>query len=317
MIKAIVTGGAGFIGSNLSEFLLNKGWYVKVIDNLSTGREENISHLLDLENFKFLKGDIRDTNFLKSEFSGFDYVFHQAAIPSVAKSVNDPITSNENNITGTLSVLVAARDSGVKRVIYAASSSVYGDTPTLPKVETMRPNPKSPYALTKYVGEEYCRIFYEIYGVETVCLRYFNIFGPKQNPNSQYAAVIPKFITAALNGERPVVFGDGKQTRDFTFIENVLYANYLASQADVSCCGKSYNIACGERISLLDLLKKIEESLNVKLSPIFSDPRPGDVKHSLADISLAKECLGYIPLVKFDRGLEKSIEWYREKNIGS
>ncbi len=317
MIKAIVTGGAGFIGSNLAEFLLSKGWFVKVIDNLSTGRRENIKHLEENKDFKFIEGDIKNTDFLKEEFKNFDFVFHQAAIPSVAKSVNDPETSNDNNITGTLSVLIAARDMGIKRVIYAASSSVYGDTPTLPKVESMRPNPKSPYALTKYVGEEYCRIFFEIYGLETLSLRYFNIFGPKQNPNSQYAAVIPKFITAALRGERPVVYGDGLQSRDFTYIENVLVANFLASQADVKCCGKSYNIACGERVSLLELLKKIENLMNVKLDPIFSDPRPGDVKHSLADISMAKDCIGYKPVVKFDEGLKKALDWYKEKHSGS
>jgi len=315
--KVIVTGGAGFIGSNLSEFFLNRGWVVKVIDNFSTGREENISHLKQFENFTLVEGDIKDAEFLKREFEGYEMVFHEAAIPSVAKSVKDPMTSNENNIKGTLSTLIAARESGIKRVIYAASSSVYGDTPTLPKIESMPPNPKSPYALTKFVGEEYCRIFNEIYGLETISLRYFNIFGPRQDPNSQYAAVIPKFVTAALKGERPVIFGDGLQSRDFTFIENVLHANFLAANAPESCCGKSYNVACGERITLLDLLKEIENILNVKLNPIFSDPRPGDVKHSLAEISRAKECFGYTPVVNLKEGLKKTIKWYKEKYFGS
>ena len=308
-MKYVITGGAGFIGSNIVEALLQKGEEVVVIDDLSTGKLENIKPFLD--RITFVEGSILDLELLKRYFKGADYVLHQAAIPSVPRSVADPLASNEANISGTLKVLIAARDCGVKRVVCAGSSSAYGDTPTLPKVETMEANPLSPYALTKVAGEKYCQIFYKICGIETVVLRYFNVFGPKQDPDSPYAAVIPKFALATMADKQPTIFGDGLTSRDFCYIQNVINANLLACTApDVA--GEVFNIACGERTTLLQLAEKIADHLGKDIKPLHKEERTGDVKHSLADISKAKRLLGYEVAVSFDAGLKKTVEWYKE-----
>ncbi len=306
-MKVVVTGGAGFIGSNLAEELLKKH-EVTVIDNLSTGRIENLDQIIDKINF--IEGSITDLSLLKEAFAGSDTVFHQAAIPSVQRSVDNPIASNEANVEGTLKVLVAARDCNVRKTVYASSSSAYGDTPMLPKREDMKPNPKSPYAISKLAGEYYCRVFSEVYGLKTACLRYFNVYGPRQNPESQYAAVIPRFITRVLAHEPPVIYGDGKQTRDFTFVKDVVKANILAMQSPAEGV---FNIACGQRVSLNELAGKIMEITGIKLDPIYDEPRQGDVKDSLADISEARRELGYEPDFNLDSGLEETIRWFRKK----
>lgn len=306
----LITGGAGFIGSNIAYELVEKGNNVKIIDNLATGKKENISGILD--RVKFIQGDIKSLGLLKNSMEDVDYVLHQAAIPSVPRSIKDPILSNDSNINGTLNVLIAARDCGIKRVVYASSSSVYGDTPTLPKKEDMTPNPKSPYAVTKLTGEYYCKVFYEVYGLETVCLRYFNVFGARQDPKSEYAAVIPKFITAMLHDNRPEVYGDGLQTRDFSYIENVVDANILSCKAK-NAPGQVFNIACGERTTLNNLIDVLNEILNKDIKPIYTNTRPGDIKHSLADVSKAREVLGYNPKYNLKQGLEKTIEWYKKQ----
>lgn len=305
-MRVVVTGGAGFIGSNLAEELLKKH-EVTVIDNLSTGRIENLDQIIDKINF--IEGSITDQDLLKEAFSGSDTVFHQAAIPSVQRSVDNPIASNEANVEGTLKVLVAARDCNVRKVVYASSSSAYGDTPTLPKKEEMKPNPKSPYAISKLAGEYYCRVFSEVYGLKTACLRYFNVYGPRQNPESQYAAVIPRFITRVLANSPPVIYGDGKQTRDFTFVKDVVKANILAMQSPAEGV---FNIACGQRVSLNELAGKIMKITGVKLDPIYDEPRQGDVRDSLADISSARDKLGYRPDFDLDSGLEETIRWFRK-----
>ena len=305
-MKVVVTGGAGFIGSNLAEELLKKH-EVTVIDNLSTGRIENLDQIIDKINF--IKGSITDLDLLREAFLGSDTVFHQAAIPSVQRSVDNPIASNEANVEGTLKVLVAARDCNVRKVVYASSSSAYGDTPTLPKKEEMKPNPKSPYAISKLAGEYYCRVFSEVYGLKTACLRYFNVYGPRQNPASQYAAVIPRFITRVLAHEPPVIYGDGKQTRDFTFVKDVVKANILAMQSPAEGV---FNIACGQRVSLNELAGKIMKITGIKLDPIYDEPRQGDVRDSLADISSAGDKLGYRPDFCLDSGLEETIRWFRK-----
>ena len=306
-MKVVVTGGAGFIGSNLAEELLKKH-EVTVIDNLSTGRIENLDQILDKINF--IKGSITDLDLLREAFLGSDTVFHQAAIPSVQRSVDNPIASNEANVEGTLKVLVAARDCNVRKVVYASSSSAYGDTPTLPKKEEMKPNPKSPYAISKLAGEYYCRVFSEVYGLKTACLRYFNVYGPRQNPESQYAAVIPRFITRVLAHEPPVIYGDGTQTRDFTFVKDVVKANILAMQSPAEGV---FNIACGQRVSLNELAGKIMEITGIKLETIYDEPRQGDVRDSLADISSAGDKLGYAPDFDLDCGLEETIKWFKKK----
>ena len=305
-MKVVVTGGAGFIGSNLAEELLKKH-EVTVIDNLSTGRIKNLDQIIDKINF--IEGSITDLDLLKEAFSGADTVFHQAAIPSVQRSVDNPIASNEANVEGTLKVLVAARDCNVRKVVYASSSSAYGDTPTLPKIEEMMPNPKSPYAISKLAGEYYCRVFSEVYGLKTACLRYFNVYGPRQNPESQYAAVIPRFITRVLAHEPPVIYGDGKQTRDFTFVKDVVKANILAMQSPAEGV---FNIACGQRVSLNELAGKIMEITGIKLDLIYDKPRQGDVRDSLADISSAGDRLGYKPDFDLNMGLEATVEWFRK-----
>jgi UDP-glucose 4-epimerase len=302
--KVLVTGGLGFIGSHLVEELCQDNEVV-IIDNESTGKLENIQHL-DLSNIEVELRDITSTN-LNGIFESCDYVFHQAALPSVPRSIKNPIKSNEANITGTLKVLTAALDNDIKKVVFASSSSVYGDTPSLPKVETMPINPKSPYAVTKATGEHYCNIFEEIYGLQTISLRYFNVFGPRQDPKSQYAAVIPKFITSIIKKEAPTVYGDGTQSRDFTFVKNVVNANIKACQSKETGI---FNIACGQRIILNDLISMINELLGKDIEPKYVDPRPGDIKHSLADITKAK-LFGYKPQNEFMKELKKTVEFFR------
>ncbi|MGB9630171.1 MAG: SDR family oxidoreductase [Thermodesulfobacteriota bacterium] len=312
MARVLVTGGAGFIGSHLTEALLRQGHLVRVIDNYSTGKRENLIFDQSYPFLEIIEGDIREIEVCKEVMKEIEYVFHQAAIPSVQRSIEDPLTTHSANVEGTLNLLVSAKETGVARFIYASSSSIYGDTPTLPKKEEMPPHPLSPYALQKYIGEQYCRLFSRLYGLETACLRYFNIFGPRQDPTSIYSAVIPRFIDALLNGRAPVIYGDGEQSRDFTYIDNVIQANLLAMEAE-KLNGEVINVACGERISLnqlLDLLKKI---LGSRISPIYEEARKGDVKHSLADIQKAKQILGYEPQVGIHTGLSKTIEYFQKK----
>jgi len=304
--KFLVTGGAGFIGSHIVDRLVADGEDVRVIDNLSTGKLANMEHNLDKIDFR--QESLTDLSVVRNVVDGVDYIIHQAAIPSVPRSVADPIASNDAGINATLNLLVAAKDAGVKRVVYASSSSVYGNSPTLPKHEKMGTNPLSPYALTKLAGEHYLRIFTELYGLETVSLRYFNVFGPRQDPGSQYAAVIPKFITLIARGERPVIYGDGQQSRDFTYVSNNVNANLLACTAP-GVAGHVFNIACGERFSLLDLVEAINRILGTSIEPILEDERPGDVKHSLADISKAREAMGFEPIITFTEGLERLVRW--------
>ncbi|MGB2841500.1 MAG: SDR family oxidoreductase [Halobacteriota archaeon] len=304
-MKIIITGGAGFIGSNLAEELSKeKDNEIIIVDDLSTGKTENLKKFN--QNIKFVRGSITDLDLLKMIFEDVDYVFHQAAIPSVPRSIKDPIASNNANINGTLNVLVAAKDSSVKKVICASSSSVYGDTPELPKREDMRANPKSPYAVTKLVGEYYCKVFNEVYGLKTVSLRYFNVYGPRQDPYSDYAAVIPRFINMVSENKPPVIYGDGEQTRDFTFVKDVVRANIFAAKSDAKGV---YNIAYGNRISINELANMIMKLMGKNLKPVHDAPREGDVMHSLGDISRAKKGLGYEPRYSLEEGLRGTIEW--------
>jgi len=306
-MKYLITGGAGFIGSNLAHEILKKGDEVRIIDNFSTGRRINIADIED--RIELIDGDIRDFWTVKDAVDGIDYILHQAALPSVPRSVANPLTSNSVNIDGTLNLLEAAKQSGVKRFVMASSSSVYGDTPELPKHEAMWTDPLSPYAVTKLTDEKYCKVFHELYGLETVCLRYFNIFGPRQDPKSEYAAVIPKFINAMLAKKQPVVFGDGEQSRDFTFIDNAVQANLLATTA-AAAPGKYYNIACGARFTLNQLLEMLRSILNVDVQAKYTPTRQGDILHSYADIARAREDLGYDPKIMFEDGLKKTVEWF-------
>jgi len=308
-LKYVVTGGAGFIGSHIAESL-SKKHEVIILDNLFTGKRENIESLLDEKTIECVEGSITDSSLLHDVFQNADGIFHQAAIPSVPRSIDNPAATNEANITGTLHVLIAAKDCGVKKVVYASSSSVYGDTPTLPKVESMTPNPKSPYAVSKLAGEYYCRVFSEVYGLDTVSLRYFNVFGPRQDPKSEYAAVIPKFITRILDGTPPIIYGDGEQTRDFTYVKNVVQANIRAMESDARGV---FNIACGECISLNDLASIIMDIIGIHIDPIYDAPRPGDVRESLADILKAQEQFNYYPEYDLKSGLMETIEWYRDR----
>ncbi len=314
MERYLVTGGAGFIGSNITESLLKDGAFVRVLDNFITGKRENIDGFKEMysSGFELVEGDLRDSKIVARASEGVDYILHQGALPSVPRSVEDPVLTNEINVGGTLNVLIAARDSGVKRVVFASSSSIYGDTPELPKREDMPPSPKSPYALQKLAAEFYCRLFYELYGLQTISLRYFNVFGPRQDPGSMYAAVIPKFVTAMLNGERPVVFGDGKQTRDFTYIDNVVRANRQACHAPADSCGKAINVACRKKYSLIDLLENLESITGISPNPVFEPPAPGDVRDSMADISLAERYLSFEVSVGFKEGLERTVRWYEK-----
>jgi nucleoside-diphosphate-sugar epimerase len=308
--KYLVTGGAGFIGSHIAETLLDRGESVRIFDNLSTGRQTN---LLPLEGrAEFIHGDLRDFDAVKAAVTGIEVVFHQAALASVPRSIAHPVESLETNINGTQNVLLEARDAGVRRVVYASSSSVYGNTPILPKHEQMPTRPLSPYALHKLAGELLCEVFTRIYGLETVALRYFNVFGPRQDPTSEYAAVIPRFLLALLKGQRPIIFGDGEQTRDFTYIANVVQANLLASSSKAAV-GRALNIGCGEQISLNKVLQVAGELIGTPVTPEYHDARPGDVHDSLADISLASRLLDYRPVVGFREGLALTLNAMRAR----
>jgi UDP-glucose 4-epimerase len=309
-MRYLVTGGAGFIGSNIVKQLLHQKQEVGVLDNFATGKRDNILQLAIDSNLSLIEGDLRSFHIVRAAVKGVDYILHQGALPSVPRSINDPITSNDVNILGTLNILEAAKEFGVKRVVCASSSSIYGNSETLPKIETMPVNPMSPYALTKYAQERYCQIFYNLYGLETVSLRYFNVFGPNQDPTSQYSAVIPKFIKAIMNDQEPVIYGDGSQSRDFTYVENNVSANILACTSE-KAPGEVMNIACGERYTLLDLVQMINEILGKDVQPRFEPDRAGDVKHSLASIDKAKELLEYDVKVDFTEGMEKTIEFYQ------
>ncbi|HJQ70767.1 MAG TPA: SDR family oxidoreductase [Blastocatellia bacterium] len=308
----LVTGGAGFIGSHIAERLLRDGHNVRVLDNFFAGKEENLKDIggeVDL-----VRGDIRDRQVLADAMKGVYVVFHEAALGSVPRSVADPVTTHDVNITGTLNVLLAARDAGVRRVVYASSSSVYGETKELPKREEIKPQPLSPYALSKLAGEHYIKIFSHVYGFEAVSLRYFNIFGPRQDPESQYAAVIPRFVTALQTGNRPVIYGDGMQSRDFTFVENVVEANLLASEAD-GVAGGVFNIACGGRFTLLELLGKLKQIMASDIEPIHEAARAGDVRDSQAGVEAAEQALGYSVKVDFDEGLRRTVEWFEKQQV--
>ena len=304
----LVTGGAGFIGSHLAEELVRRGHRVRVADSLITGKRRNLDHVPGVE---FMEGDLADAAFARRAVAGSDFLLHQAAIPSVPRSVNDPLTSNRSNIDATLSVLVAARDAGVRRFVYAGSSSAYGNTPTLPKREDMTPNPLSPYALQKLVGEQYGQMFTRLYGFETVTTRYFNVFGPRQDPGSPYSGVISLFATALLERRQPTIYGDGEQTRDFTYVANVVDGVLRACEAP-KVAGDVINVACGTRISLNQLLRVMNGIVGTSIEPIYKEPRAGDVQDSQADISKAKALLGYTPIVPLEEGLRQTLEWCRQ-----
>jgi nucleoside-diphosphate-sugar epimerase len=304
----LVTGGAGFIGSNIVEELLKQNARVRVLDNLSTGKRENLEGFKD--KVEFLELDICNLKDLKDAMKGVRFVLHQAAIPSVPRSVEDPIASHNADLTGTLHVLWAAKQAGVERIIYAASSSAYGDSQIRLKREDMPAKAISPYGLMKYAGEEYCRLFSELYGLETVSLRYFNVFGPRQDPSSQYSGVLSRFITGMLRGQSPTIFGDGEQSRDFTYVTNVVWGNLLACHA-AGVSGKMYNIACGRSVTLNQVVSSLNNFLGTNIPSNYGSPRVGDIKHSLADISRARNDLKYVPIVDFDAGLRMTVEWYR------
>src|SRR5580765_1296129 len=308
MASYLVTGGAGFIGSHLTEELVRRGHSVRVADNLATGKRRNLDHIAGVE---FFEGDLSDLPFAQRAVAGMDFVLHQAAIPSVPKSVMDPIGSNRANADATLNVLVAARDAGVKRLVFAGSSSEYGNAPELPKREDMPASPLSPYALQKVVGTEYCQMFYRLYGFETVVIRYFNVFGPRQDPGSAYSGVISLFATALIAGRRPTIYGDGEQTRDFTYVANVVDGVLRACEAPAAA-GEAINVACGTRISLNELLRTMNRIVGTRLEAIYQDERAGDVKDSQADISKATALLGYTPTVDLEEGLRNTLDWCRE-----
>lgn len=307
MSAFLVTGGAGFIGSNIVEELVRRGEAVRVLDNFSTGKRNNILPFLD--RIELIEGDVRSYHIVRESVQNVDLVLHQAALPSVPRSVRDPITTNEVNVSGTLNILGASREAGVKRIVYASSSSVYGNSEVLPKKEDMYPKPVSPYAVSKLCGENYCKVFTAAYGLETVCLRYFNVFGPRQDPTSQYSAVIPKFLDMIKRRLSPTIYGDGSQSRDFTYVANVVQANLLACRAE-AVSGLILNVACGERFTLLAVVDLINQILGEKAVPHFDAERKGDVKHSLADISKARSLLGYEPAYTFERGLEETAAWF-------
>jgi nucleoside-diphosphate-sugar epimerase len=310
MTFCLITGGAGFIGSNIVAELVKRDEQVRVLDNFATGKRENLSPFLD--NIELVEGDLQDHETVRRAVEGVDVILHQGALPSVPRSVNAPLTTNEVNVTGTLNLLIAARYAGVQRVVYASSSSVYGNAELMPKRESMALAPLSPYAVSKLAGEHYCRAFYAVYGLETVCLRYFNVFGPHQDPLSQYAAVVPRFIVRMLRGESPVIYGDGNQSRDFTFVDNVVHANLLAATAP-GVAGEVFNIACGERHTVLQLVSLLNDVLDTAIEPVLAAPRSGDVRHSQADIAMAQERLGYKPTTDFEEGLRRTVDWYKAR----
>ncbi len=309
MEKFLVTGGAGFIGSNICKRLVSQGCFVRVIDNLLTGKKSNLSAVID--KIEFIEADMGDGEVARSAMKDIDVVLHEGALPSVPRSVDDPAATHRHCVDATFTLLLAARDAGVKRFVYAASSSAYGDTPSLPKLETMPVRPLSPYAVAKLVGEYYCSVFYTVFGLQTISLRYFNVFGPNQDPTSQYAAAIPAFVTAILKDKPPTIYGDGEQSRDFTYVDNVVEANLLAARAKQTK-GEVVNIACGQAVTVNEIIGMINDVLGKKVVPIYADHRPGDIKHSLADITLAKKLIGFKPTVPFKRGLEIAIDWYRD-----
>jgi len=309
MANYLVTGGAGFIGSHLSEELVRRGHTVRVADSLVTGKRRNLEHIPGVE---FLEGDLADMSFATRAVAGMDYVLHQAAIPSVPRSVKDPMTSHLANANATLNVLLASRDAGVKRLVFAGSSSEYGNTPTLPKREDMPTAPLSPYALQKVMGTEYCRMFTRLYGFETVVIRYFNVFGPRQDPSSPYSGVISVFSTALIEGRQPTIYGDGEQTRDFTYVANVVDGVLRACEAP-KAPGEAINVACGTRISLNELLRVMNRIVGTTIQPIYKDARAGDVRDSQADISKAKSLLGYTPIVPLEEGLAHTLAWCRSE----
>ncbi len=313
MLSYLVTGGAGFIGSHLSEALVGRGHRVRVLDSLATGKRSNLAHLPAVE---FMEGDVAELATCARAVEGMDFVLHQAAIPSVPRSVKDPIGSNRANVTGSLNMLVAARDGGVKRLVYAGSSSAYGDTPTLPKREDMATNPLSPYALQKLVAEQYCQMFTRLYGLETVTIRYFNVFGPRQDPGSPYSGVISRFATAVLDGHQPTIYGDGEQTRDFTYVANVVYCVLRACEVP-KVSGEVINVATAGRISLNDLWKTMNRIAGTDIKARYAEPRAGDVRDSQADITKAKRLLGYSPLVFLEEGLKKTLDWARSQTMSS
>ena len=310
MNRYLVTGGAGFIGSHIAEHLAAKGFFVRVVDNFLTGKEENIAAFLD--GIELVRGDIRDLELCREALKDIDYVLHQAALPSVPRSVENPLLTNAINIEGTLNILLASKDASVKKVVFASSSSVYGDDERLPKKEGLEGNPLSPYAVTKQAGEKYCQVFSEIYGLPTVCLRYFNVFGPRQDPFSEYAAVIPNFITRLLSDKAPIVYGDGEQSRDFTYIANVVEANLQAAHAP-GVSGQVLNLGNGVRTSVNDLAKIVMGLTKKDIEPLHEEERPGDVRHSFADISKARTLLEYTPRVSLEDGLLRTIDWFRNQ----
>ena len=330
MATYLVTGGAGFIGSNIVLELLRRGEHVRILDNFSTGKRSTVQELerfaesLEKEGesrqrkrkgvLEVVEGDIRSYHIVRDAVEGVDFILHQAALPSVPRSVRDPLTSNEVNVVGTLNILNAAKDVGVKRIVYASSSSIYGDLETLPKTEDMLPKPLSPYAVSKLAGEKYCQVFTRLYGLETVALRYFNVFGPRQDPTSQYSAVIPKFVALIARDEPPVIYGDGEQSRDFTFVANVVDANLKACGKGLEeLSGEVFNIAYGKRVTINELVRKINKILGKNVQPKYADPRPGDVKHSLANIGKARQFLGYEPKIDFEEGLRRTIQFMLEQ----
>jgi len=308
----LVTGGAGFIGSHLTEELVRRGHRVRVVDNLSTGRRQNLAQIAGVD---FVEGDLAEPEVARRAVEGVDFVLHQAAIPSVPRSVEDPLTSHRANITATLHVLLAARDAGVRRVVYAGSSSAYGDTPTLPKVESMPTAPLSPYALQKLVGEQYAGLFTQLYGLETVTIRYFNVFGPRQDPSSPYSGVISLFISALAEGRAPTIHGDGEQTRDFTYVANVVDGVLRACEAP-HASGEVINVATGSRISINGLFRALRDLVGARVEPVYAPARAGDVRDSQADIEKARRLLGYAPIVGFEEGLRKTVDWYRGSPVG-
>lgn len=307
----LVTGGAGFIGSHIVEELVRRGERVRVLDNFLTGKKENIASLEGL--IELMEGDIRNLKTCQQAVSGVDYVLHQAALPSVPRSLEDPLFTHDINVNGTLNLLWTSRQARVKRFVFASSSSVYGDDLRLPQREGNEGRALSPYALSKQVGEKYCQIFAHVYGLETICLRYFNVFGPRQDPFSQYAAVIPLFMSRTLAGERPLIYGDGEQSRDFTYVANVVEANLQAIEAPAEAMGGVFNIACGERTTVNSLAREISRLARVTIEPEYTDPRPGEIRHSFADIARAKRFLGYEPMVSFLQGLKMTLAWYRRR----
>jgi nucleoside-diphosphate-sugar epimerase len=312
MASYLITGGGGFIGSNIVETLLKSGARVRILDNFSTGKRDNILPFKD--RIEIVEGDVRSFHIVRDAVDGIDYVLHQAALPSVPRSIKDPITTDEVNVTGTLNILQAARDAGVRRLVFASSSSVYGDLEVLPKTEEMLPKPLSPYAVSKLAGEKYCGVFTQIYGLETVALRYFNVFGPRQDPTSEYSAVIPKFVNAMLRGESPLIYGNGTQSRDFTFVENVVQANLLACKIkNFPVSGQVFNIACGKAVTLNDLVDTINQVLATNIKPEYTDKRPGEVLHSLANVGKANQFLDYEVKVDFKQGIKRVIDSLKKK----